>query len=387
MAGLSATPLYTHILPAPGSDGTVDQGAVVAPWVMLGATSFGGQLQFMSMVNFEGLTIPDGVANMGAWGEGFSDRRHPHTYLHEAMLSASQPFAERGTDGISFAMGKGFAPFGTDDPMTRPFVNYPVNHHLSQILERLVTTVAVRVGPVRAEAGIFNGDEPTGPDDWPELSRFGDSWSARLTLEPVRGLELQGSHARVQSPEHPGGQGLDQDKWSASARIEGTTRMGAAYALGEWARTGEGDGAFVYHSVLGEAALHGRILGIAYRFERTERPEETRAAEPFRTVLPLLDNSLLGETRWTIHTLRLDLTLTDDWPGFLLAPFAEFATGKVAALTPGFNPVAFYGRDTFWSLTTGVRIQLGARLHRMGRYGMAVPARRLPALEPMHGMH
>lgn len=387
MAGLSATPLYTHILPSPGNEGTVDQGAVVAPWVTLDATSFGGQLRFMSMVNFEGLTIPDGVANMGAWGEGFSDRRHPHTYLHEAMLSASQPFTERGTDGISFAMGKGFAPFGTDDPMSRPFVSYPVNHHLSQILERLVTTVAVRVGPVRAEAGIFNGDEPTGPDDWPEFSRFGDSWSARLTLEPLRGLELQGSHARVQSPEHPGGQGLDQDKWSASARIEATTRMGAAYALGEWARTGEGDGAFVYHSVLGEAALHGRILGIAYRFERTERPEETRAAEPFRTVLPLVDNSILGETRWTIHTVRLDLTLTDDWPGFLLAPFAEFATGKVAALTPGFNPVAFYGRDTFWSLTTGVRIQLGARLHRMGRYGVAVPARQLPASEPMHGMH
>jgi hypothetical protein len=387
VAGLSATPLYTHILPSPGNEGTVDQGAVVAPWVTLDATSFGGQLRFMSMVNFEGLTIPDGVANMGAWGEGFSDRRHPHTYLHEAMLSASQPFTERGTDGISFAMGKGFAPFGTDDPMSRPFVSYPVNHHLSQILERLVTTVAVRVGPVRAEAGIFNGDEPTGPDDWPEFSRFGDSWSARLTLEPLRGLELQGSHARVQSPEHPGGQGLDQGKWSASARIEATTRMGAAYALGEWARTGEGDGAFVYHSVLGEAALHGRILGIAYRFERTERPEETRAAEPFRTVLPLVDNSILGETRWTIHTVRLDLTLTDDWPGFLLAPFAEFATGKVAALTPGFNPVAFYGRDTFWSLTTGVRIQLGARLHRMGRYGVAVPARQLPASEPMHGMH
>ena len=33
----------------------------------------------------------------------------------------------------SLSAGKGFAPFGTDDPMSRPIFRYPVNHHLAQI--------------------------------------------------------------------------------------------------------------------------------------------------------------------------------------------------------------------------------------------------------------
>lgn len=372
--GASATPAFTHILPAPGGTGTVNQLNVVAPWVMLDASTFHGQLRLTGMANFEGLTIPDGVPTMGAWGEGFVDRRHPHTYAHEIMLSGKQHFSEETVSGASFSMGKGFAPFGSDDPMVRPFFAYPVNHHLAQILERLVAVVAVRAGPVIAEAGVFNGDEPTGPDDWPELSRFGDSWSGRLTLLPLPGLEVQGSYAEVNSPEHAGGDGLDQTKWSTSARLERATSAGRAYGLVEWARTEEGEGAFAYRSVLAEAALHGRVLGVAYRFERTERPEEQRAEEPFRTVRPQLDNSILGESRWSIHTVALDAVLTDDWPGLRVAPFVEVSAGRVTSLTPAsFDPVAIYGRDTFWSITAGVRIGLGMRLHRMGRYGVALP--------------
>lgn len=351
---------------------------------MVDASTFNGQLQLMGMANLEGLTIPDGVADMGAWGEGYVDRRHPHTYAHEIMLSGRQHFSEATTNGASFAMGKGFAPFGSDDPMVRPFLSYPVNHHLSQILERLVAVAAIRVGPVIAEAGVFNGDEPTGPDDWPELSRFGDSWSGRLTLLAQPGLELQGSYASLHSPEHEGGEGLDQTKWSTSARLERATRLGRAYGLVEWARTEEGN-VFAYHSVLAEGALDGRVLGLAYRFERTERPEEQRAGEPFRTVRPQLDNSVLGQSRWSIHTVALDAVLTDDWPGLRVAPFVEVSAGRVTSLTPAsFDPIAIYGRDTFWSITAGVRIGLGMRLHRMGRYGVALPETPARDASPHH---
>ena len=51
--------------------------------------------------------------------------------------------------------------------MVRPFLRYPVNHHLAQILERAVAIAAVRAGPVLAEAGLFNGDEPERPGQWP----------------------------------------------------------------------------------------------------------------------------------------------------------------------------------------------------------------------------
>ena len=43
------------------------------------------------------------------------------------------------------------------------------------------------------EAGLFNGDEPERPGQWPRIGgRFGDSWSGRLTGAPMRGLELAG---------------------------------------------------------------------------------------------------------------------------------------------------------------------------------------------------
>jgi len=64
------------------------------------------------------------------------------------MVVSSGAFARLG---VSLAAGKGFVPFGTDDPMTRPFAAYPVNHHLAQILERYVAIAAVSAGPVIVE--------------------------------------------------------------------------------------------------------------------------------------------------------------------------------------------------------------------------------------------
>ena len=95
--------------------------------------------------------MPEGELAPGMWGEGFVDRRHPHTYLHELVLAADDLLgAADGATRISLSAGKGFAPFGTDDPMVRPFLRYPVNHHLAQILERAVA-IAARAG--RADHG------------------------------------------------------------------------------------------------------------------------------------------------------------------------------------------------------------------------------------------
>src|SRR5207253_4465059 len=110
----------------------------------------------------------------------------------ELMLTLPDVLRDLGTAGqLALAVGKGFAPFGTDDPMSRPPILYPVNHHLGQILERAVGIAALRVGPVTAEIGLFDGDEPERPSQWPKVSRFGDSWSTRLTVEPLAGLQTQ----------------------------------------------------------------------------------------------------------------------------------------------------------------------------------------------------
>ena len=375
--GFHAVPAFIQADPVPGG-GELSEVRILHPVAMMNATTLDGYLSAMAMVNLEGVTIPDGELSPGAWGEGFVDRRHPHTYAHEFIVSAWQPFSPGGDAALSFSLGKGFAPFGSDDPMTRPILRYPVNHHLSQILERAVGVVALRVGPAAIEGSLFNGDEPTSPEDWPRVRRFGDSWSGRLTLWPADGVELQGSYAEVASPEHRDGSGLDSRKWSVSARFERSYDAGTVYAMAEWARTSEGT--FDFSTFLGEASLRLGIFGAAYRFERTERPEEQRLADPFRSPRPHHDNSILGITRWSVHTANLSLAAVDDWPMLGIEPFVEGSIARVASVDGGvFDPAAFYGDDRIWSLTLGVRLAWGHRLHRMGRYGVATgPA---PAIE------
>ncbi|HET8650713.1 MAG TPA: hypothetical protein VFL95_11785, partial [Gemmatimonadales bacterium] len=229
-------PVYTSTtLAAPGH--SAGELRLVQPMIMLQGGVLQNHLHFSGILNLEGLTIPGGELTRGDWGEGFFDRRHPHTYAHELMVWSDDLLGQRdGAVHLSLAAGKGVVPFGTDDPMNRPFERYPVNHHLAQIIERAVGIAGARIGPVALEAALFNGDEPTGPGSWPRISRFGDSWSARITVFPIDGLELQGSRAVVESPEHRPGSGLDQSKWSASARWERTVAGHPVYGLVEWER-------------------------------------------------------------------------------------------------------------------------------------------------------
>ena len=101
-----------------------------------------GALHVTGTLNFEGYTLRRGELNAGMYGEGYADRRHPHTLVHEAMLAVGTP--SRAGFRATLAGGKGFTPYGTDDPMMRPFVKYPVNHHHAQIIERVLVLGALQ---------------------------------------------------------------------------------------------------------------------------------------------------------------------------------------------------------------------------------------------------
>ena len=313
--------------------------------------------------------MPGGELAMGNWGEGFIDRRHPHTYLHELALSATDLLGQLNPVHVSISAGKGFAPFGTDDPMVRPFLRFPVNHHLSQILERAIAIAAVRTRLVSGEVGLFNGDEPERPGQWPRIGgRFGDSWAARLSAYPSAGIELQASHAHVHSPEHRPGAGTDQGKWSLSARWSRRVGRSPVYGLVEWARTSEAGGFFVFESVLAEGAWTAGRHRLQYRFERTERPEEERISH-FRSLRPHLENSIRGTTRWTVHTAGYEVEMVRIG-SLRVQPLAEVSYGHIAKVAGGvFDVESLYGADRFWSFTLGVRLGAGMGKHRMGRYG------------------
>lgn len=352
------------------------EGYLTQPSIMGQLAPWRGRLRFVGTLNFEGLTLRRGELNAGALGEGYVDRRHPHTYLHEVMVGA---VARRKGLDLSLSGGKGFAPFGTDDPMARPFAAYPVNHHLAQILERAVLVGALRHRLAMLEAAIFNGDEPTGPSDQPNWSRFGDSWSTRGTLFPIAGLEVAASAARVASPENSLGGGLAHRKLATSIRFdraEGDAHR--RYLLAEWARTDVGNRdrrPFHYTTALVEGELRSGALRTGLRLERTTRPEEQRLVNAYRTVVPATDESILGITRWEIVTATLGLVVGGgrSWGA---EPFFEGAWLRPRAqVTPTFfRPELFYGADHLWTLSAGVRLRAGTPHRRMGRYGVAAEA-------------
>jgi hypothetical protein len=367
--GAQATGVVT--LESPAIHGrNLTEGYLTQPLVMATASFWEDVLQLKGTVDFEGVTMKRGELNAGTHGEGYIDRRHPHTYLHELVLTAQRRFGE---NGVSLTLGKGFVPFGTDDPMARPFEKYPINHHLSQILERAVTIGALRSRRVIVEAGLFNGDEPESPGDVPNRKRYWDSWSGRVTLEPFPQAELQTSYARVRSPENAAGGGADQHKQSASLRLEDVQHTG--YALFEWARTADYEGSsrtLAFTSLLAETwARYGWASG-ALRIERTDRPDEERLADEFRTPLPPTDLSIEGRSQWTIVTARLAATLPVT-KGVSIEPFTEVARIRFSpTLKPaGFDPTQFYGSNRIWSVSIGAKLAFGMSHMRMGRYGVA----------------
>jgi hypothetical protein len=381
--GAQAIGIVTHESPAiHGRDLT--EGYLTQPMVMATLGFWENAVSVTGALDFEGVTLERGELNAGIHGEGYIDRRHPHTYLHELMITAQRSFGQKGA---SVSLGKGFAPFGTDDPMARPFEKYPINHHLAQVLERAVAIGALRTRRLILEGGLFNGDEPESAGDVPNRDRYWDSWSGRVTLIPFPQGEFQTSYARVRSPENARGGGADQRKQSASMRLEDAQRSG--YGLLEWARTTNYAGstrAFAFTSLLAETwARYGSASG-ALRFERTERPDEERQLNEFRTAMPATDLSILGRSRWTIVTARAAVSLSKK--SLSLEPFSEVAWIRFApTLKPsGFDPAQFYGSNRIWSLTVGAKLTFGMDHMRMGRYGMARNEKRGMKMDGMH-MH
>jgi len=360
----------TRADPVPGG-GALTEGRLVQPMVMVHGWVLGGRLSLTGALNLEGQTMPDGELLPGGWGEGFNDRRHPHTYLHELMLQGTDLLGRLdGSARVSVAVGKGFVPFGSDDPMSRPVYRYPVNHHLAQILERAIMQAGVRAGPVVLEGALFNGDEPERPGQSPLLSRFGDSWSGRLTVLPAVGVELSGSRAKVHSPEHRPGAGTDAWKWHVSARIDRPMAGGRGYGLVEWARTEEAEGFFVFRSLLAEVRYRRGPHGPYYRFERTERPEDMRTLDLFRSVRPHLENSILGTTRFALHTLGYGAEARLFDGSLTVQPFLEATIGTATSVDQGvLTPDILYGGRRLRSLSVGLRASWRLTGHRMGRYG------------------
>lgn len=343
------------------------EGYLTQPMVMLSAQR--KRFAAFATFNAEGLTLRRGELNPGVYGEGFVDRRHPHTAIHEVMIGMQ---GRTGRWQGSVFAGKGFISYGSDDPMGRPFVKYPANHHHAQILERAAVIGAVRRGPFALEASLFNGDEPESTTDFPNWKRGLDSWATRVSMDASAGITAAVSAASVVSPEFADGGGLDQRKLHAAVRLERPGQL--RYALIEGARTRElrrGTLAFEYLSYLAEGLWSLSTIEMAIRLERTERPEEERLTSLYRSVRPHHDFNTLGKTRWSVLTVHASGRRPIRG---VVRPFVEVGLHAPRALlkpTP-IDPVELFGARRITMISVGARVHAGEMRSRLGPYGSAL---------------
>jgi hypothetical protein len=185
----------------------------------------GDVLQFKAMLSPDPFMGKSGYPLHLASGETANgmdpliDRQHPHDFFME--LSASYSVKLSGKASIFLYGGlPGEPAFGPPAFMHRQSImdspEAPISHHWldSTHIAFGVVTAGLVVDRVKIEASRFNGREPderrfdieTGPLD---------STALRLSFNPTAELSLQGSWARLESPEQlePG---ENQTRWSAS---------------------------------------------------------------------------------------------------------------------------------------------------------------------------
>ena len=347
------------------------------PAAMVNLSSADARFVLRTTLNFEAWTQRDGELTFGGWGEGFIDSRHPHTVLHEAMLTANWWDVAGGAFSVS--AGKGFAPYGTDDPMGRPVLKYPTNHHLSQVLERWTVSAAYLRDGWSVEAGVFGGAEPDDPYDLSNIESFGDSWSARIAKRlggsgPFAEWEMSGSYASIEEKQH--GTPSTTELYNAAVRHAQPYAFGTLYALLEASKS-EPDDAKGFHSILGEALVatgDGSRHQPYVRVEYATRPEYERQGPPGTPGFFRYDHDAhheIGATRWLITTIGYGYE-SSGLP-VSVRPYVELQQNHVSAERGGVDPRALFGSRDFWGISAGARIYLGGGAMRMGSYGALDP--------------
>jgi hypothetical protein len=353
------------------SDVTKTEAYATQPAVMFNIESPASRIVLRTTLNFEGVTLPDGELTFGGWGEGFIDKRHPHTLLHEAMLSVNLHEVAGGS--LSLSAGRGFAPYGTDDPMSRPALKYPTNHHLSQILERYTANVVYRNGGWSIEGGAFDGAEPEGPYDFGNFNSI-NSFSGRLTRRiggdgVMAPWEVSASWAHVVETHD----GVEEASRLANAyvRHQRPYSFGTLYSLVEASRSDPQDSDDEgYYSVLGEVQLtRGRHQPYA-RIEVATRPEYDRDGVSGTDGFFRYDHDSHAHaaTRWVITSVGYGYEATRlPWS---LRPFVEIQHNNAANERGAVSASELFGTTSFFSLSAGLRVFLGGGPMRMGSYGV-----------------
>ncbi len=205
-------PRYTNVSTRRGDD------RIDAPnWIMamyshpLGdSAQIGGRLMMsLDPLTETGRGYPLLFQTGESWnGQPLHDRQHPHYLFDELSFSVSQKFDHDLSAYIYFGY-PGEPALGPPTFMHRPSAmddpDAPLGHHWQDSTHVTfgVATVGLvwsRFGGIKIEGSIFTGREPDEDRYDFDRPRF-DSFSGRISWNPMQNLALQFSHGYIESPE------------------------------------------------------------------------------------------------------------------------------------------------------------------------------------------
>ena len=177
------------------------------------------------------------------------DRQHPHDFFMELSGSYSVKLGDSGQDSAYLYAGLPGEPALGPPAFMHRFSGMrnpeaPLTHHWldSTHITFGVVTVGASHGPLKLEGSWFNGREPD-QSRWNIETRRFDSWSARVSWNPLPQLSMQVSHGDLKSPEQ-----LEPDvrvrRTTASASLHlkpGGNDWGTTLAWGQNEKSGHGE--------------------------------------------------------------------------------------------------------------------------------------------------
>ena len=191
------------------------------------------------------------------------DRQHPHDLLMELSLTVSRPWSERASAFV-YAGYPGEPALGPPAFMHRyssaANPEAPISHHWLDSTHTSfgVFTGGLVLGNWKAEASAFNGREPD-PFRWNFDPLRIDSWSGRLSWNPLTSLSLQLSYGSIHAPE-----ALEPDvnirRYTVSAVVDRSLPPGHLQVTMAWgqnrAAPGQTSEAWLLETMLGHAHHH-----------------------------------------------------------------------------------------------------------------------------------
>jgi len=210
------------------------------------------------------------------------DRQHPHDLFMELAASLSvtcgrgSVFLYAGLPGEPALGPPAFMHrfSGADIPQA------PISHHWLDATHITygVLTAGATAGRVKLEASAFRGREPD-EKRWDIESPKLDSHAFRLSMNPTDSWSLQASHGRIESPEQlePG---VDQERTTASAMLDGAWALGRWEATLAWGRNRIRPGRTLDAFLVEAAARLRETHTLVARAERVVKDELFREPDP-----------------------------------------------------------------------------------------------------------